>query len=483
MLESDTQLNQQIFVGISRNRERESSPIHETLRRMHEVTMVSFDVDKFILDGGMVPLTEDDRLDIGTLQMQSPDTLPILHRMAVFESYGIPCVPITGKSGTIARLYEYKTRLTLLNLRDHGVIRWKADEDATIYPYPIDPNKKNVIGVRPDFFEPITGRIRALSMEHPGKPSETRLVFSIAEFDNGAAFIDLTDPFGHYEAKKFPPSFFQILGNPVLQDLLRRSTRSEKFKKQARVNPKHIALSENQQYMGQPLFPDHEYYDMWYPVAEAVKDFSYPSPHGSKFNLELGMEKLKNDVQLQAEWTDFFLHVLGGNATPVTDIRSLENNLRLFFALQSGATVTANYVDDKRIGPRVVIDLNPPKTQKARGAKDAILYMRKVYDEAGFKRPPAFEKGDLAGGDQPNQNDRDLICHQRGVTNCRVPYNKKDGFPTDIRAIIEKFGGQIHGELRETEETLIFFQLLLHAKLELPKDDLPEETKAKVVFD
>lgn len=449
--------------------------LRETLRRMHETTAFTFDVDGFILRGGQIPLDNDGTLDIGALRARSPDTLPILDRTAKLEAHGIPCISISGKSATVALLYEHKTVQTLLALREYGMIEWEPEERATIYPYPVDQ-----IRVNPQFLEPATGRIRARTID--GKPSDL-LVFSVAGFDNGATLIDLADPGGFYTTKHFPKSFFEILENPVLQNLLRRTTRQSKIDRQTRISEHHVALSVHKRFMGQPLFPDPSYYETWRQVAQNIADFSYASPQGSKFNLELGLEKLAKDIQLQEDWNSFFVSTLRANAQAVTDIESLQNNLRTLFIEGSHATVTSNYVDEinKGMGARIIIDLNPPNTHKAAGAKTALKYMRRVYEESGLK-PPPFEKSDLGGGDGPHRNDNTLICHPRGITNFRGKHTKIDGFPTDIYKIMERFGVQARKDLRDTEETLIFFQLLLHARLGLPKEDLPEETKAKLFF-
>lgn len=61
-------------------------------------------------------------------------------------------------------------------------------------------------------------------------------------------------------------------------------------------------------------------------------------------------------------------------------------------------------------------------------------------------------------------------------------YETVDGFPSHFLDIFPLFGIQVIQPLDQIEQTLVFAQLLLHSRLGFPKDDLPEETKAKLMF-
>lgn len=455
------------------NKEIEVDPItQEGIRRMRFHQASFNDFDGYKAKGGKV-WNKDERIDLPVFLDKSPDTIHMLLREAILIVHGYPQVTISGKSGTIRYYYDELTRKVVSTLIGYGMVKPSAAKKMDS-PYPrIDPDD-----VHPDFLEPRTGKIIA---RLPNGKKSQRLVLSAAGFDNGSALWELLYKDHFYEAGQFPPLFFKLFGDTKFQELLSKSTRANKFERQSIIMPKHVVLAGEKPYGGfSKLMADERYESEWRPVAKLAQAHSYPSGHGTKFNAELAMG-LRNNPELLAEWNEYLFNVMNGNSEAVYDVFTLERNLKNLFS--KCAMVSTNFVEDAKIGDRVVLDFHT--ADKWDAELRFIKLFSEIYDESGMV-VPNFLNGSVGGGDGPHKNDDRLICREQGITNYYGPHLKVRGFPGEIRNILKAFHVTVrdpkNNPLRDTEETLVWYQLLLHARLGYAKDDLPEETKAKLMF-
>ncbi len=436
-----------------------SDAVMEGLKRLKNPTAIGIDMDGVWLKNGKIPQNLDGSLDLLTLQEQSPETIEIVRKFALLELHGIPVIPITGKSATAALLFELKGKFMLEEAEKLGMI-----EKNPGYSLGADPV------IIKEFQSPIEGRMYARNSD--GTVNTKRLVFDLAEYDNGAVLQEWSHKDNAVEySNKFPKKFFKRLLNPELLELLELTTRKEKTERlvgtaeTTGVNDVHISqvLYTAEDYTKFTDIPD----DKLIPhTIKKVNKISYGSPWGTKFNFEL--VEIGYNSDLITKWTAYARKIYHDENITVNSLKDIETVLQYAFTDEDEnmalATVSTNFVhEDNAMGDRIVIDLNPPGTDKEVGLRMAFAYMTKIYEEAGME-PPPFEEFCIGIGDGPMRNDDALVRRERGVTNTFDDHDKIHGFPVDMLDIFSKYGFTLpaHAENKlDTEQTLLYMQLIL----------------------
>lgn len=450
-------------------------PYHllETTRRMYNLSVFSFDIDGFITCVSPSPCNSDGTLDIGRLNALSPHTYPILERLAILSTH-VPCIPNTGKSYVVKKtLYAEISRLRqrYMDSVGMGVITYESDGTSQFI-------------ANPAYIEPNTGRMRARDID--GNPSRKWLQFGISVYDNGGYVEDIYGPEKYEHREQFSDDYFTLFTNPEFQELILKTTRKDKIQQQMEIMKHHVLLSDyaiNASYPNNSIYTATGYEAKYIRSGLIAQKASYTSP-GAKNNFDLDLELLANDRDLQSEWDGFFYRHTYTD-TLVRSFADLQTNLDIYFS--GAANVSSNFVPgnpETGIGDRVAIDLTPLKVTKEWGLHIALEYIQSEQARAGIANSH-FADDMIAGGDgaHRDKNDFDFIYDKRGITNTpNRGYTKVKGFPTHILDILPLFGVEAIEPLEQIEQTLVLIQLILHARLGLPKDDLPERTLRKLRF-
>jgi hypothetical protein len=196
--------------------------------------------------------------------------------------------------------------------------------------------------------------------------------------------------------------------------------------------------------------------------------------------LELDGPCVIENPELRSRWTNLLRELTHDDNQQVATFDSLVDTIKLLFSTY--ATVSLNYVyEPEGMGRRLVVDLNPPDTNKLAGFQGMINAIENVYTAAGLHAPD-FDPLSITIGDGPAKNDEQLICRPGGITNTDDPHEKPDGFPVDMMHIFHHFHISVlpRERLSDTEQTLLFLRLVAYCRLHRPLQNLPDGLQRKI---